>query len=45
MISLGRAGGAGWRSVMTAFLCRLSGMPPIRAVSSFLADRSFRASK
>jgi hypothetical protein len=45
MISLGRAGGAGWRSVMTAFLCRLSGMPPNRAVSGFLPGRSCRASK
>jgi hypothetical protein len=45
MISLGRAGGVGWRSLMTVLRCRLSGMPPNRAVSGFLPGRSSRASK
>jgi hypothetical protein len=45
MISFGRAGGAGWRSVMTVLRCRLSGMPPNRAASGFLPGRSSRASK
>ena len=42
--SLRRMGGAGRRSSMTALRCRLSGMPPNRAISGFLPGRSLRAS-
>ena len=38
--SLRRVGRSGRRSVMTAFFCRFSGMPPNLVTSGFLPGRS-----